>query len=71
MVKNGKKQIANLFLITSIGLLGLNLNALTLKESVSDVINTNPVIKERTSNYRATQQDLKIAESEYLPSLRF
>ena len=46
-----------------------NINALTLKESISTVINTNPVIKERINNYRLTQQDLKIAESEFLPSI--
>jgi adhesin transport system outer membrane protein len=69
MGKRGKKQIVNLFLISSLGLLGTNLSALTLKQSVSDVINTNPVVKERTNNYRATQQDLKIAESEYLPTV--
>jgi len=65
----GKNQVVNLLLIGSIVLLGSSLNALTLKQSVSEVINTNPVIKERVSNYRATQQDLKISESEYLPSV--
>lgn len=49
--------------------MGANLYALTLKESVSEVINTNPIVKERINNYRATQQDLKIAESEFLPSV--
>ena len=52
-----------------IGTCSLSLNALTLKESVSDVLNTNPIVKERLNNYRATQQDLKISESEYLPSI--
>lgn len=42
---------------------------LTLKESVIEVINNNPIIQERIKNFRATQQDLKIAESEYYPSL--
>lgn len=46
-----------------------NLQAVTLKQSVSEVINSNPVVKERINNYRATQQDLKVSESEYLPSL--
>ncbi len=69
MGKNSKKQIVCLFLVGSFSFFLTNLNALTLKESVSEVINTNPVITERVSNYRATQQDLKISESEYLPSV--
>ena len=46
-----------------------NANALTLQESVIEVLNTNPVVQERLRNYRATQQDLSIAESGYYPSL--
>jgi outer membrane protein, adhesin transport system len=48
-----------------------HLHALTLKESVVEAIDTNPVVQERLKNYRATQQDLNIAESEYYPSLDF
>lgn len=69
MNKKRAKIFINIFLLGGFSLLGTNLNALTLKESVSEVIDTNPVIKERINNYRATQQDLKIAESEYLPSV--
>jgi len=43
--------------------------ALTLKESVLEAINTNPVVQERLKNYRATQQDLNVAQSEYYPTL--
>ncbi len=50
-------------------LLVVNANALTLKESVVEVLNTNPVVQERLKNYRATQQDLSISESEYYPRL--
>ncbi|MEA1982576.1 MAG: TolC family outer membrane protein, partial [Campylobacterota bacterium] len=46
-----------------------SLSALTLKESVVEAMNTNPVVQERLKNYRATQQDLNIAESEYYPKL--
>jgi adhesin transport system outer membrane protein len=46
-----------------------SLLALTLKESVNEVLDTNPVVKERLKNFRATQQDLNIAESEYYPQL--
>jgi len=46
-----------------------SLFGLTLKESVVEVLNTNPIIQERLKNYRATQQDLNIAESEYYPKV--
>ena len=45
--------------------------ALTLKESVAEAMGTNPIVQERLKNYRATQQDLGIAESEYYPSVDF
>jgi len=50
-------------------LLGVSSHSLTLKESVVEVVETNPIIQERLKNYRATQQDLNIAESEYYPSI--
>jgi len=49
--------------------LGVNVNALTLQESVEEVLNTNPLVQERLKNYRATQQDLTVSESEYYPKL--
>jgi adhesin transport system outer membrane protein len=45
------------------------LSALTLKESIIEAMNTNPVVQERLKNYRATQQDLNVANSEYYPKL--
>jgi len=48
-----------------------SLFGLTLKESVIEVLNTNPIVQERLKNYRATQQDLNIAESEYYPKVDF
>jgi adhesin transport system outer membrane protein len=45
--------------------------ALTIKESIIEVMDTNPVVQERLRNYRATREDLNIAESEYLPVLDF
>ena len=47
------------------------IEALTLKESIVEVMDTNPVVQERLRNYRATREDLNIAESEYLPVLDF
>ncbi len=46
-------------------------SALSLKESISEAIETNPVVQERLSNFRSTQQDLDIAKSEWLPSLDY
>jgi len=51
--------------------LSSSLFSLTLQESVVEVMNTNPIVAERLKNYRATQQDLSIAESEYYPSVDF
>lgn len=47
----------------------LSLQAYTLKESVLEVMSTNPVVQERLNNYRASQQDISIAEAGYYPSL--
>lgn len=47
------------------------LNALTLQEGVDEVLSTHPVVKERLHNYRATLEDLRITESQYLPTLDY
>ncbi|MFH0708778.1 MAG: TolC family outer membrane protein [Pseudomonadota bacterium] len=53
-----------------IGLLfGGSLYALTLNEAVHESLQAHPVIQERLNNFRATQQDLKIAEAEYYPTV--
>ncbi len=46
-----------------------SLFSLTLKDSVSEVISTHPVINERLRNYRATRQDMSIADSDYMPTI--
>jgi adhesin transport system outer membrane protein len=57
-------------LFVSINLLFYSsLFGLTLKDSVVEVLNTNPVVQERLKNFRSIQQDLNIAESEYYPKL--
>lgn len=48
-----------------------SLNALTLEEGVNEVLSTHPVVQERLHNYRATLEDLRITESQYLPSLDY
>ena len=54
-----------IFTVTSFTML----QAYTLKESVSKVLDTNPIILERLANYKETAKDLSIARSEYLPTL--
>ncbi len=58
-----------LWLAILIGGTGVTLSATTLKEVVSDVLDSNPVIKERLHNYRATRADLRGAEAGYYPTL--
>ncbi|HFU74525.1 MAG TPA: hypothetical protein ENK65_03125, partial [Helicobacteraceae bacterium] len=55
--------------LASLGL--ATLQALTLKEAVNEVIETNPQVQERIKNYRAIQQDASIADSGYLPQLDY
>lgn len=50
-------------------LLGNSLMALTLNQAVHESLQAHPVIQERLNNFRATQQDLKISEAEYYPTL--
>ena len=64
-----KKHLLTVLTVGSISF--SSLHALTLKESVIEAMNTNPLVQERLKNYRATQQDLNIAESEYYPKLNF
>ena len=56
-------------LLATLLLGNVSLSALTLKESISESIETNPTIKERLHNYRATVQELEMAQGEYLPTL--
>ena len=65
-----KKSILSIF-ASSILLVGINVSALTLEESVKEALNTNPVVKERLKNLREVQQDLNIADSEWYPSLDY
>ncbi|QSZ41521.1 TolC family outer membrane protein [Sulfurimonas aquatica] len=45
------------------------LQAQTLRQSVEVVLDTNPIVLERLSNFRETSKDLSIARAEYLPTL--
>lgn len=47
------------------------LNALTLQEGVDEVLSTHPVVLEQLHNYRATLEDLRMTESQYLPTLDY
>ncbi|QOG11365.1 TolC family outer membrane protein [Arcobacter sp. FWKO B] len=69
MVNKKKIRLMNMAVVASLGLFGCKLEALTLKESVAEALITNPIVQERLKNFRETQQDLNIAQSEYLPVL--
>lgn len=47
------------------------LNALSLREGMDEVLSTHPVVLERLHNYRATLEDLRITEAQYLPTLDY
>lgn len=47
------------------------LNALTLQEGVDEVLATHPVVLEKLHNYRATLEDLRTTEAQYLPTLDY
>lgn len=57
------------FLLSGLLFLFINSFAETLKENIKEVLETNPTVVERLKNFRATKQDMQIAESEYYPSL--
>ena len=61
------KKISSLLLLLL--LLSTSSYSLTLKDTVSEVIQTHPVIQERLRNYRATRQDISIADSGYMPTI--
>ena len=66
---NVKKVI--LSMVTATCLFSINANALTLKETLNEVLETNPVVQERLKNLNETREDLNIAKSEWLPSLDY
>lgn len=70
MSLNMKNKMLNIILLCLLFVAG-NVYALTLKESVVEALNTNPVVQERLKNFNATQQDLNIAESEFYPSIDY
>jgi len=47
------------------------LNATTLEDDIANVLDNNPIVLERLSNYKQSTQDLKIANARNLPTLDF
>ena len=45
------------------------LNALTLQEGVSEVLDSNPIVTERLINYRATKTQVDSADAGYFPTI--
>jgi len=58
-----------LLLAASIVALPLASFALTLEDSVKEVLNTNPLIQERVKYFRSVKQDVGIAEAGYYPTV--
>ncbi|WP_297482616.1 TolC family outer membrane protein [Sulfurimonas sp.] len=46
-----------------------SVSALTLQKTVSEVLATHPVIQQQLKNYRATREDMSIADSDYMPTV--
>ena len=44
------------------------LHALTLQEGMDEVLSTHPVVQGELHNYRATLEDLRTTEAQYLPT---
>lgn len=47
------------------------LNAFSIQDGTKEVITTHPVVLERLHNYRATLEDLRITEAQFLPTLDY
>ena len=45
------------------------LNAQNLKQTIEEVLTTNPIIQERLKNYNETKEDITIAKAGYYPKL--
>jgi adhesin transport system outer membrane protein len=58
-----------IFIVPLVWGIGISVNATTLKGVVKEVLDTNPIVKERLHNYRATRADLRGAEAGYYPTL--
>jgi len=44
-------------------------SATTLRDAVREVLDTNPIVKERLKNYNATREEIGIADAGYYPTL--
>lgn len=66
-----KNKVISVIAASAIFMFTSSAFALSLQESVSEVLRTNPVVQERLKNFHETQQDLNIAESEFYPSLDY
>jgi len=63
MVTNMKKHFLISLLFLSL------LQAQDIKSTVSEVLSTNPIVKERLQNFKSTQQDITTAKAAYYPRL--
>ncbi len=61
----------NMVLALLVGAGTINTSADTLKDVVSSVLDTNPIVNERLRNYNATKAEIGIAEAGYYPTINF
>ncbi len=61
-----KVKLALAACIVALPLVGV---AVTLEETVKEVLNTNPQVQERINYFRSVKQDVGIAKSGYYPKL--
>lgn len=48
-----------------------SISALTMQDGVDEVLSTSPIVLERLHNYRATLEDLRTTEAQWLPALDY
>ncbi len=70
MVLNRHRAVSKVVVMLSLCAFSA-LHALTLQEGMDEVLSTHPVVQERLHNYRATLEDLRTTEAQYLPTLDY
>ena len=62
-----RNQILSISILCMLG--GVNLSAVTLRDVVSQTLDNHPIIRERLENYRATREEISIADAGYYPTI--
>jgi len=62
-----RNKILSISILCMLG--GINLSAVTLRDVVSQTLENHPIIRERLENYRATREEISIADAGYYPTI--